>query len=345
MPGEIRLLVAGQAWASWTSYDIDGDYLTPADGWTVSARNPDALQLATLLLGSPVQVLVDTTPILSGTLERIESSRTRDGGHVISLSGRDLAAPLVDSTPGTSWALPNLSLAAAAQKILTELAVPAVVLAAPEAQVPRKIIRPESGESYFDLLVRYAKKLRLGVWMDPVGILHLDRPDYLAVPVAELVHAVSPATAGGTNVLSLRYVDDITGRRSPVTVVGQSAGGGLFASSTVLVGTAVDPTLTVLRPALVDDGDVGSISEATARARWEVARRQFEGRSLTVQVQGHLAAPGVPWTPGQMVAVRDEQHGIVGSWWLRARRFSRSLTAGSTTELVLHPPHLYLPAV
>lgn len=345
MPGDVRLLVAGQAWDAWTSYDLDADYLTAADGWTVSARNPDAVQLATLVLGSPVQILVDTTPILMGTLERIESSRSLDAGHVISLSGRDLAGALVDASPGTAWAIPSLSLAAAAQKILAELAVPAVVLAAAEANVPRLILRPEPGESFWDVLVRYARKLRLGVWMDPVGVLHIDRPDYLSPPVAELVHATSLATAGGTNVMSIRYVDDITGRRSPVTVVGQSAGGGLFAASTVLVGAAIDPTLTVIRPALVDDGDINSVLEATDRARWEVASRQFEGKHLTVTVQGHLAMPGVPWSPGQMVQVRDELHGIIGPWWVRARRFSRSLSTGSTTELVLHPPNLYLPAV
>lgn len=344
MPGDVRLIVGGQAWASWTSYDLDADYLTPADGWRVTARNPGSAQLAAVRPGTVVQVLIDSTPILMGTLERVESERTVGVGHVISLSGRDLAGALTDCSPGTSWTLRNMSLAAVARQALSELGVAATVVAAAEAQVPRKIIKAEPGESYWDCLERYAHKARLGLWMDPLGVLNIGRPNYLAAPVAEVVHAVAPGTAGGTNVLSCQYVDDISGRRSPVTTVGQSAGGGLFAAAATVTGVAIDATLGLVRPVLVDDGDVASVTEAVARGRWEVSRRQFEGRSLTVEVQGHLAKPGVPWSPGQMVAVRDEVHGIVGSWWLRSRQMSRSQQSGTRTTLQLHPPNLYLPA-
>lgn len=349
MAADVTLLVAGQAWDSWTSYELEADYLTPADGWSVTARNPNSLQLALLRTGLPVILQVAGQPILRGLLERVESSLSRDGGHEITLSGRDLAAPLVDCSPGVTWSFKNLPLSAVAQMALSELGVAATVLAAPEALVPRRSIKAEPGETYWEVLERYAKKARLGLWMSPLGVLTIGRPTYTSAPVGIVKHSTVKALRGGNNILSARYTEDLSGQRSPVTVVGQGAGGAAWPSASQITGAYIDADLTsrgLLRPILIDDGEVSSIPEAIARARWEVSYRAFQARQLEVEVAGHLckAVPPTAWAPDQMVGVQDDLHGIVGVWWLRAVRMTRDRDGGTRTALTLHPPLLYLPA-
>lgn len=354
MPGsspEARLIVGGQAWANWTRYELEADYETPTDSWSVEVRNPTRAHLETLLLGSAVVLLVDDVPALRGWLEGKEIHRDRAGGLVVTLTGRDLAAPLVDCSPPPLWSLPNMPLAAVAQQALAELGIAATVVPEPEALVPRPLHKAEPGETYWQVIERYCHKLRLLPWMSPLGVLHLGRPDYITPPVATLMHGATLATQGLTNVLEATYSSSLTGRFSQVTVVGQAAGGGsLFASPSMgqVTGVATDPTLLALglnRPTVVDDGEANTVAEAIDRARWEISQRTYQGEVLHYTVPGHGPVRKVLWSPNQNVVVNDEVAGVTGPWWVSKRRFVRDRSQGTRTTLELHPAGTLLPPV
>jgi len=75
------------------------------------------------------------------------------------------------------------------------------------------------------------------------------------------------------------------------------------------------------------------------RARKLIADARLNGFTLQARVKGHhIKAPGMPgngklWTPGQRVNVMSEPHGINGTFFLLARRFSGNRRQGAVTEL------------
>lgn len=342
----IRLVMGASAWSNWTRYDIDSDFVTPADSWSFEVHNPTALQLAALVTGVAVTLQVGTATVLRGVLERKTIRRSKGSGTVITVGGRDLSGPLVDCAPPSSWSFVQTPLATVAQAALTELGISATVTASAEATAPRAHIKAEPGETYWQVLERVAKKLRLMLWMAPEGVLHIGRPDYTSPPVGVLLNS----STAGCNVLEAAYSDDLAGRFTDVTVLGQVAGSddAFGASAAQVKGTAQDTVLRargLYRPTTLDDGDVESTVEAKARAAWEVSQRQYEATQLQYVVAGHGPSAGVLWAPNQQVTVVDELVGTSGVWWISSRRFTRDIDSGTRTELVLRPPNLLLPAV
>jgi len=347
---EILLVVGTSAWANWTSYEVSAQFETPSDGWRVEARNPTSTQLAELLPGVAVVLMIGSTTVLQGRLDRRELRRTRDGGTVVTLSGRDLAGQLVDCSPPTSWAWRNVSLATLAEKALADLGLTATVAAHADAQRSLAWAKSEPGESYWQVIERYARKARLMPWTTPSGELRLDRPDYTSSPVASLVNAITAPRKRDTNVLESVYVDDISSRYSTITVLGQAKGtDSLFgASAAHLRGEATDSVLAdrgLARNLVMDDGDLRSSSEATQRAEWEISHRRYQGESLEYVVQGHGPTADEVWQLDTMVDVYDELAQISASWWLAGYRLLRDRRLGTRSALTLRPPNSLLPPV
>ncbi len=347
---EIVLVAGTSAWRNWTSYEVSSQFETPADGWRVEVRSPSSAQLQQLQLATVVTLMLGSNRALRGRLDRKELRRTRSGGTVVVLSGRDMAAQMVDSTPPSSWSFRNISLSALAVKAMQALGISATVNPHSDALQVLDWVKAEPGETYWQVLERYARKARLMLWMTPRGILHIDRPDYTSTPVASLVNASSDAKREQTNVEEALYSSDITHRFSSVTVLGQSKGSSSLFGSTAahIKGEADDDELAelgVVRTLVLDDGDLRSKAEATARAEWEVSHRRYQGQSLEYVVAGHGPTPTSLWRLNTMVNVYDELAEIDGPWWLAGYRLLRDGRAGSRTALTLKPPNSLLPAV
>lgn len=344
------LVVGAHSWRNWVRYTLESEYVTPADGWSVEAANPTLAQLAALSPGQPVQLLVGDQVALKGHLERVGISRTRQGGTVVQLSGRDLAGPLLDCSPAASWRWQNLSLAAVTRKALDELGVVATVSAHADATAQRPLIKAEPGETYWQVIDRYAKKVRLMPWMSPAGVLNLTRPDYTSAPVAHLVNGRVGSRAQATNVLDGSYSDDITGRYSDVTVIGQAKGSddAYGEAACKLKGSARDAGIVakgLYRPTTIDEGELRSTTEAKARAAWEVSQRQHDAEQLQYVVAGHGPTTTTLWAPNQQVTVEDEVAGVDGTWWVAGRTLTRDRSGGTRTTLSLRRPNTLLPAV
>lgn len=347
---ELTLVIGTSAWANWASYEVTAQFETPSDGWRVEASSPTAAQVASLPPGAVVMLLLGQTTVLRGRMDRVELRRTRSAGTTIALSGRDLAGQLVDCCPPASWSWTNLSLSALANKALQELGIPATVDASAEASTPIKRVKAEPGETYWQVLDRYARQARLMLWMTPAGVLRIGRPNYTSTPVARLVLGATAGTANFTTVEESVYVNDFTQRFSTVTVLGQCAGtDGLFGTSAAhLKGQASDADLVaagLARSLLLDVGGLRSSSAAKARAEWEVSSRRYHGLSLEYVVAGHGPSASVPWQLDTMVDVVDELAGVSDPWWLSGYRMLRDSQSGSRTALTLRPANSLLPEV
>lgn len=342
MSSDTIVIIGDAAWGNWNQVELDADYESPADGWAVNGTVTNAQQLAALRVGSLVQVHMNGSVALKGVLERVELGRSREGGATVSLSGRDMAGALIDCVPTNTTTARNLPLAAVAERLVAELGLAVTVHADAAAKAPRERIGFEPGETCWGFLERQCAKLGLMPAMTPAGVLTLGRPNYSGRPVAELVHG---GQAEASNVLEVRYSDDLADRFTTLRVRGSIQGGGLLDGGAI-TRSARDPELVeagIQRTTIVEVDELRGHADAVAAAEWEVARRRYRGRSLVYTVAGAGPTASSLWTPNNLVTVRDEWLGLVGTRWIAARRITRDRDRGTRTELTLKEPGLLSP--
>lgn len=105
--------VEGERIAQWTSYSVDSDLMTPADGFVFEVQVPgDDVSLSRRLLtllapGNEVKIYVgddvgtgprDRFAQMVGIIDDRRLSASREDGTVITIEGRDLAGHLVDAS-------------------------------------------------------------------------------------------------------------------------------------------------------------------------------------------------------------------------------------------------------
>lgn len=89
---------AGITVGNWTSYSHNQHFLTPTDGWSFTLGDERAQEvLSRLVPGERVSFRVNGVVQGHGFIGIIDSSATRSGGSVMTVEGRDVFAPLVDS--------------------------------------------------------------------------------------------------------------------------------------------------------------------------------------------------------------------------------------------------------
>lgn len=91
----VSVIINGKQHGDWSRYQIDSDFLIPADAWSVSLGLPEGKFPADVVRGAPVMVKVGDDTVLTGRIDGVQRAVAR-GGVTLSLSGRDSAAVLVD---------------------------------------------------------------------------------------------------------------------------------------------------------------------------------------------------------------------------------------------------------
>lgn len=341
-------VVGAQAWSNWTAYDVDADVLTPAAAFTLSVADPSPAQVAAVSEGAAITLRVGTVTILTGWIDEKVLQSSRGSGDVLTLTGRDFTAPLVDCSVPLRWTHRRVSLQQLAALALQELGVTAAVVAHADAAQLLDYVHPEAGETFWELLAREAKRLRLMLWSEPDG-LHISRPDYTSAAIGTLHRHVAYPARQSNNILEAEINWRTSGRRSSVTVVGQSPSSDSLSGlgSSRIVAQASDTDLVALgltRPAVVEDAGATSYAKARARAQWEVSRRRGEAWVARYSIPGHGPAEGQVWEVDAVVSVLDDRAGVQGPRWCSARKFQKS-RQGTTTSLTLRDLNAILPAV
>lgn len=331
----ITLRVAGREHRDWTRYQVDSDLITPADAWRVEMGIPADRVPGYVRPWADVELLLGSDVVLTGRIDRIERTVAK-GEHTLSLSGRDMAAVLVDcSAPLTTRR--EVELADAVALLVAPLGLSRTRV---EAQGRKKKVEVEPGMTAWDALKRLCEANGCWAWCEPDGTLVVGGPDYAAPPVAELV-----LRAGGKegNVKRLSVIDDVSGRHSEVSVLGQTFGTEAQDGQHNLQAVERDNGVHGYRPLILHDSDVDSQEEATRRARKAIADSRLEGFTVTAEVRGHRAGGGEPWRPGQRVRLVSEPHGLDATYYLMKRTFLGGRDRGTITELTLKEDGVWLP--
>jgi prophage tail gpP-like protein len=326
---DVELLIGGKVHRDWSSYEIDSDVLTPADGWAVSLGLNEGKIPPDVVEGAPVKVLVGGELVLTGYVDDIDHSVSKTS-HTFSMSGRDLAADLVDcSAPIFTAKL--VSLQQVASKITSLFRIKAPLIDADLTRVREKI-SIEPGDTAWDALARAAEANGLWPWFEPDGTLVVGGPDYSTPVVATLILR---RDGDGNNVLSLAKHNSMNGRYSKVTVYGQTPGTDTEQGKPNQHGAWSDDGVIRHRPKIVVDHECDSPAVCRDRAHKIISDSRLNGLTLSAVVQGHRIAEGQLWKPMQRIHVISEPHEIDGVFFLMTRKFTRNRHDGTRTALTL----------
>lgn len=333
----VSVMIDGKAHNQWESYDIDSDLMTPADAWQVSIglksnQLPDFVQPWSL-----VEVKVGNDTILTGRVDEITDSIDKHD-HSLNLSGRDYAAILVDCA-APIFTTRTATLPEIVAKIVKPLGLNKIKIDA-KASSTREKISVEPGDRAWDVLQNAAEANGLWPWFSPNGTLIIGGPDYTKPPVATLIMR---RDGKGNNTLSISRSRNVTNHFSTVTVLGQTHGTETESGKHSIKATAKDDGVTFSRPQIVIDHELDNTALATARARKLLADSMLSVLDLHIKVSGHrITQNGQLWEPGQRIQVESEPHGIKGIYFLMGRRFSKSRSDGTKTELRLKQDKLWV---
>ncbi|WP_198579978.1 phage baseplate assembly protein [Klebsiella variicola] len=369
---KVSVIVGGKVHSDWSGYGIDSDFLIPADAWSMRLGLPDGIFPEGVARGVPVQVRVGPDVVMSGRIDRVSRTVSRDQVS-LSVTGRDGAAILVDCASPLLTSR-QASLEEVIAQVVRPLGIKNIELHA-ESSIRNDKITTEPGERAWDILLRACAGRGLWPWFRPDGTLVIGGPDYTAAPVATLVMRRS---GEGNNLLSLTDESSMERSFSRLTVLAQghahstnnkkelgiidvtspttfSVTEDADTSETELdTGLAEtgqhglqfvveDPTVTYYRPQVMVMHDADDLEQVRYRARKMMADARLEGYSLIARVQGHRTSDGVLWEPGQRIHVISEPHGIDAIYFLMGREFTGGRPGGAVTTLRLKEDGVWIP--
>lgn len=369
---KVSVVVGGKVHSDWSGYGIDSDFLIPADAWSMRLGLPDGIFPEGVARGVPVQVRIGPDVVMTGRIDRVSRSVSRDQVS-LSVTGRDGAAILVDCASPLLTSR-QASLEEVIAQVVRPLGIKNIELHA-ESSIRNDKITTEPGERAWDILLRACAGRGLWPWFRPDGTLVIGGPDYTTAPVATLVMRRS---GEGNNLLSLTDESSMERSFSRLTVLAQGHAhstnkkkelGIIDVTSPTtfsvtedadtseaeldtglaetgqhgLQFTVEDPTVTYYRPQVVVMHDADDLEQVRYRARKMMADARLEGYSLIARVQGHRTSDGVLWEPGQRIHVISEPHGIDAIYFLMGREFTGGRPGGALTTLRLKEDGVWIP--
>lgn len=335
---EVVVRIGGKEHKDWLSYDIDSDFLIPADAFSFEtnvSRNQGVLADYSSL---QCEVLINNQLVMMGIIGH-QNEMVDKNNHSISFNGRDLAGLLVDCSV-KQINVKGMTVLAAAQKIVEPWPqIKKVILKAEKNPVLDKV-DIEPGETAWQALSKIAYKAGLHVWLEPDGTLVIGGADYASPPVATLCHSKYDRRR---NIQSIHIEYSTENRYSEVTFLGQSHTRYANSSKHDLKWVYKDETMLLYKPKTVVIGDAENLEQLKVQAKKMLSDWRLEGFTLTITVADHKTQDGVLWQPGQRVHVIDEDQQIDAIFFLMGRRFLLSRSGGTLTELRLKEDGIWTP--
>lgn len=334
----VTVRVGGKEHKDWLSYDIDSDFLIPADAFNFETNTAKNQPLLNDYSAMSCEVLINGQLIMTGIIGRQRES-VRKGDRSINFTGRDLAGLLVDCSVA-QLNFQGMTILAAAKKIAAPWpAIKNVVLKAEKNPVLSKI-DIEPGSTAWQTLIKLANSVGLHAWMEPDGTLVVGGADYSSPPIATLCHSMND---NRRNIQSIEIEYNTENRYSEVTFLGQSHTKHADKSKHDLKWVYKDPTMTLHKPRTEVIPDAENLEQLQKHAKKKLADWRLEGFTLTITVPDHKTQNGTLWAPGQRIHVIDEEQGIDAIFFLMGRRFMLNRYSGSCTELRLKEDGVWIP--
>ncbi|OFQ20883.1 phage tail protein [Haemophilus sp. HMSC073C03] len=334
---DVTVEVNGKAHNSWKSYDIDSDFLIPADAFKFDLGVPSNSTVLPDFSGAEVKVRINGELVMTGIVDTTQHTISKTN-RTYSINGRDRASILVDcSAPITN--VKGLTVLDAVKKIVEPLGIKKVALRAENNPTLDKV-DIDVGETAWNAAMRCANSAGLHLWFEPNGELIVGGADYSTPPVATLC-CMKDGKRNNFEQADLTF--DVSNRFSEVTFLAQSHGKQGQDNKNDLKWVYNDPEMTTYKPKTVVVSDVDNLEALQKWAKKYIADSVLEGFTLTIVVPDHKMQDGTLWQPGQRVHVICEEYEIDAIFFLMGRRFMLSRNGGTQTELRFKQDGIWTP--
>ena len=334
---DVVVEIDGKSHNSWKNYDIDSDFLIPADAFAFDIGVPSDSTILPDYSGAEVKVRINDTLVMTGIVDTVQHGISKTN-RTYRLNGRDKASVLVDcSAPITN--VKGLTVLDAVKKIVEPLGIKQVQLKAENNPLLDKV-DIDVGETAWNAAMRCANSAGLHLWFEPNGVLIVGGADYSKPPVATLC-CMKDGSQNNFERADLSF--DVSNRFSEITFLAQSHGKQGQDNKNDLKWVYKDSEMTTYKPKTVVVSDVDNLEALQKWAKKYIADSILEGFTLTIIVPDHKMQDGTLWQPGQRVHVICEEYDIDAIFFLMGRRFMLSRQGGTQTELRFKQDGIWTP--
>lgn len=334
---DVVVEIDGKSHNNWKSYDIDSDFLIPADAFAFDIGVPSDSTVLPDYSGAEVKVRINDTLVMTGIVDTVQHGISKTN-RTYRLNGRDKASVLVDcSAPITN--VKGLTVLDAVKKIVEPLGIKQVQLKAENNPLLDKV-DIDVGETAWNAAMRCANSAGLHLWFEPNGVLIVGGADYSTPPVATLC-CMKDGSQNNFEQADLSF--DVSNLFSEITFLAQSHGKQGQDNKNDLKWVYKDSEMTTYKPKTVVVSDVDNLEALQKWAKKYIADSILEGFTLTIIVPDHKMQDGTLWQPGQRVHVICEEYDIDAIFFLMGRRFMLSRQGGTQTELRFKQDGIWTP--
>lgn len=299
--------------------------------------------------GEACRVRVDGETVLTGTIEVVNVDYS-DGGHSITLQGRDKTGDILDSSlsPMSDLRAP-ITLKSIIQKAIANIGADIKVVdevnPAP-FNAAEDLSAPEPGENAFEFMESHARKRQVLLTSNGSGDVVITGASS-AKSAGALQNILD---AEDNNIIAGSVSYDLTGRYNaykfasalnPISLL--NAGDTGIGEVVAQEGNATDPNIRIGRQlVLVAEGPFSS-DQDKLRAKWEANIRKARGRVYSVTVRGYRTGgdTGDLWAINTRVPIRDDFAGIDAEMLINTVTFGFDLQNGRQTVLSLLASNAY----
>lgn len=334
---DVVVEIDGKSHNNWKSYDVDSDFLIPADAFAFDIGVPSDSTVLPDYSGAEVKVRINDMLVMTGIVDTVQHGISKTN-RTYRLNGRDKASVLVDcSAPITN--VKGLTVLDAVKKIVEPLGIKQVQLKAENNPLLDKV-DIDVGETAWNAAMRCANSAGLHLWFEPNGVLIVGGADYSTPPVATLC-CMKDGSQNNFEQADLSF--DVSNRFSEITFLAQSHGKQGQDNKNDLKWVYKDSEMTTYKPKTVVVSDVDNLEALQKWAKKYIADSILEGFTLTIIVPDHKMQDGTLWQPGQRVHVICEEYDIDAIFFLMGRRFMLSRQGGTQTELRFKQDGIWTP--
>lgn len=334
---DVVVEIDGKSHNNWKSYDIDSDFLIPADAFAFDIGVPSDSTVLPDYSGAEVKVRINDMLVMTGIVDTVQHGISKTN-RTYRLNGRDKASVLVDcSAPITN--VKGLTVLDAVKKIVEPLGIKQVQLKAENNPLLDKV-DIDVGETAWNAAMRCANSAGLHLWFEPNGALIVGGADYSTPPVATLC-CMKDGSQNNFEQADLSF--DVSNRFSEITFLAQSHGKQGQDNKNDLKWVYKDSEMTTYKPKTVVVSDADNLEALQKWAKKYIADSILEGFTLTIIVPDHKMQDGTLWQPGQRVHVICEEYDIDAIFFLMGRRFMLSRQGGTQTELRFKQDGIWTP--
>lgn len=331
---DVTLTVNGTTYGGWKTISItlSMENLSGVFELGISEKWPGQNVPRGIQYGDECTLKIGSDRIITGYVDQIQIGYNKEN-HSITVSGRDKAGDLVDSSaihkPGT-WRNRNLL------QIASELTAPFGISIKADVGLGKsfKKFAIEPGESAYEALERLAKMRAVLIISDGFGGLLVTRAGTRKAHTAIRV---------GENVEACNATFDYTNRFSNIIVKGQTQGddhtpASIFTGSR---GMAFDSGVKRHRPLLIIAESQANAEQCKDRAEWEVAVRQGKSTVIEYTIPGWRQGNGSLWQISSLVFVYDPVLKLNETMLISSVRYQVDDQNGSLTILTVTKPDAF----